>query len=158
MTKKSPYQQAMDCALRRLNSKEHSSTELARFLINKEIDLDIIEKVIHELKQSQLVNDDRYAKLFTRYQVNRGKGPNLIRLKLKQKGIEVTSSQAKQLIEEVSETNELEMAKQIVSRRYPKAKTSKLEANKAFQALVRRGFSFSVAREVIFSDSLGDDF
>ena len=50
---------------------------------------------------------------------------------------------------ELTQTTELDAAREIVGRRYPDSGKDKKEAQRAFQALVRRGFSFQVAREAL---------
>jgi regulatory protein len=136
-------------ALNRMNRRECSSQDIYQFLIRKGIPSEIATQVVQDFKKNQFINDERFAKMLTRQQVARSKGPNYIRQKLRDKGIQLKPDQMNDLIEEVSETTELELARQLVLRKYPRAHLDRLEANRAFQALIRRGFSYSIAREAL---------
>ena len=140
---------ARNLALRRLGSREYSSGEMLQFLKRKGVDERVAAEVVQGLVESQLISDDRYAKMMTRYQAGRGKGPAYIRMKLHQKGIKAQMSTVKGLVGETTGETELDLAKRVVETRYPRALTDKDEAARAYQALVRRGFSFEVARAAI---------
>lgn len=156
MTEENLESQARQYALNRLNRRECSSQDMLQFLIRKRIPSEIASQVVQELQRNQYINDDRFAKMLTRQQVQRSKGPNYIRHKLKEKGIQLPPEQLNQLIQDVSETTELELARQVVLRKYPRAHLDRAEFNRAFQALIRRGFSFSVAKDAIKSAAESD--
>ena len=163
-------------ANRRLGLREHSRQELERWLrgrfrkspIAAEAQAIIVE-VAARLEADGFLSDDRYAKMMTRHHMMRGKGPTFIRMKLMEKGIRADITQIRawmndggatgaeplnvdgnEEIEEVSpEAAEIETARRVIERRYPTARTDKKAAARAFQTLMRRGFSSSVARKAL---------
>ncbi len=164
-------------AVRRLGLREHSRQELERWLKNRfrkspvasEVK-EIIVEVVAQLETDGRLSDDRYSKMMTRHQMMRGKGPTYIRMKLLEKGIRADVSQIRAWMNEggasgaeslnaagdaddapeVSpEAAEIETARRVVERRYPDAKTDRKAAARAFQTLIRRGFSSSVARKAL---------
>ena len=147
---------AKDHALKRLNRRECSSRDIYLHLTKKGIPSDIASTVVEDLKKLNLINDERFAKLLTREQASRGKGPYVIRQKLKDKGITLDLGQMKILSEEVTNTTELDSAKNLVMRKYPEAWKDKKDTARALQTLLRRGFSYSVAREALSSPATDD--
>lgn len=140
---------ARNLALRRLGSREYSSAEMVRYLRKKGADERVAAEVVQGLVESRLISDERYAQMMTRYQSGRGKGPAYIRMKLRQKGINAEMSAVKGMVGETTGETELDLAKRVVESRYPRALSDKDEAARAYQALVRRGFSFEVARAAV---------
>lgn len=138
---------AYNAAIRRLSTREYSSHELAAYLKRKGFSREDIAEVIAALVSRKFLDDSRYAKAMTRYQVGRGKGPTYIRSKLMQKGVKLEASKVNDLVNEVSEKSQLEVAREIVERKYPNFAADRAIASKAFQALVRRGFGFEIARQ-----------
>src|SRR3954466_11645940 len=53
------------------------------------------------------------------------------------------------LMRDAADTTELAVAKGVVSRRYPRAGEDPAVAKRALQALLRRGFSYEIAREAL---------
>jgi regulatory protein len=142
-------QAARECALKRINRKECSSTDIYRNLIKKGFPVSIVESVIQDLVSESQINDTRFASLLVRQQLRQSKGPHVIRQKLQHQGINLPAHEVSQLVCENSEQSELEMASNWVQRRYPKAHEDQKEKAKAIQSLVRRGFSFSIAYQAV---------
>jgi len=140
---------AREYALRKLDRRECSTQDILRHLTRKGIPPETASEVLSSLTQLNLVSDERYAKLLTREQAARGKGPQVIRQKLREKGIHLDLGQTKALAEAVTQTSELESAKALAARRYPEAWKDKKEMLRALQGLMRRGFSYSIAREAL---------
>ena len=151
---------ARECALRRLDRRECSTQDVIRHLVQKEVPSDIALEVVSHLQTLNLISDERFARLLAREQALRGKGPHVVRQKLREKGIQLDLEKIKTLIEEVSLTDELTAARALLARKYPDAWQDKKQELKALQALVRRGYSFSVAREALASQEHfeSDDF
>jgi SOS response regulatory protein OraA/RecX len=87
--------------------------------------------------------------MLIRQQVNRSNGPRLIRQKLKAQGIDLSGEQLKEIASEVSDRSEVETARAFVERKYPKCWEDKKTAVRASQALLRRGFSYSIIQDVL---------
>lgn len=138
------FKRARQIALRRLERRECSSFDIQRHLVQKGVTSEIAAQVLSHLKELNLISDERFAKMLTREQAARGKGPYYIQQKLKEKGISFDLNQVKSLTEDVTETSELDAAKKLIERKYPQTWKDKQHV---IQGLIRRGFSYSVARE-----------
>ena len=141
---------ARQLALKRLGRRESSRLEMVRYLVGKKVSSETAESVVETLVSDGLIDDMRYARMMIREQMMRGKGPIAIRMKLRVKGVAIEVAQIREWIQEMGGEGELEAARKIVERRYPKAREDRKEASRAFQALLRRGFSAEIAREAIF--------
>ncbi len=142
---------ALELALARLNAREYASGEMKAYLGRKGIPQEIVDETVSELQRQELIDDRRYARIVVRHQALRGKGSRYIQNKLREKGVLMETSEVSRLLQELSPRSELESAMEIVERRYPDFREGQKEANRAFQALIRRGFSFEVARKAVFS-------
>ncbi|MEO5970742.1 MAG: regulatory protein RecX [Bdellovibrionia bacterium] len=153
-----PLTEARQIALRRLDRRECSTGDISQCLKRKKFSSDIITQVVSELVEKKYINNEKYARIVVREQALRGKGPNWIRMKLKEKGISTERESIEVLMKDVAGTSELNVAKAVVSRRYPQAKANPVIAKKAIQALLRRGFSYGIAREALatFDQELKD--
>lgn len=141
--------EARNLALKRLGSREYGAKEMAAYLKRKGVKAEDIETVVADLVSSELINDRRYARVVARSQVNRGKGSIYVMHKLRQKGVKAELSEVKELVSDVSDVSEVEAARQIVERKYPGFTTDRNEAQRAYQALLRRGFTHEIARQVV---------
>jgi regulatory protein len=141
--------EARQTALRRLDRRECSTGDISQCLRLKKFPPEIITQVVLELVDKKYINDDKYSRILVREQALRGKGPNWIRMKLKQKGIVTERGAIETIMKDVVETSELDIARGVVARRYPQVKENPVVAKKAIQALLRRGFSYSVAKEAL---------
>lgn len=146
---KDSYQSGKNYALGRLNRRECSSSDIRKRLILRGIPSDVASQIVSDLAQASLLDDERFSRLLIRQQIRLGKGPRAILQKLKQNGISYASEQIKTLSLEMSEPSEQETARALVERKYPKAWTDRKEASKALQTLLRRGFSYSIAMDVL---------
>lgn len=148
---------AREKALGRLSRRECGSVDLARFLVARGTDPSVAESVVADLVRLGLLDDSRFARMLVRDQLLKGKGPRMIALKLREKGLSFTREQIAEWTAELSETSDLQRALAIVERRYPEAwdrtqsrEELRKEQSRAFQALVRRGFAIEVAQSAVF--------
>lgn len=147
---------AYNAALRRLGIREYSRIEMKSYLEKKGFDAVEVDEVLAALVEKKFLDESRYARAVVRYQFGRGKGPSYIRARLKQKGVDLSTSEMKEILSEVGQKSELEMAREIVSRRYSKC-GDRAQAQKAIQALLRRGFSYDIARQAVSKKALADE-
>lgn len=139
-------------ALGRLGRRECSQKELIDYLHGRKgVDLAEAQAVVARLASEGLVDDLRYARMMIRHQALRGKGPRAIAQVLKQKGVPLPAATIEAICEEVGIAPERETAREWVERRYPKFREDRKVANRAYQALLRRGFNSQVARDTVFS-------
>jgi regulatory protein len=149
MESDSAYSLAYADALRRVSRREHSRLELEKALLRQGHEVSVIRDVLSRLEELRYVDDQRFAQALTRAQGARGKGPAYILQKLKAKGVSLSVEQIRAIVEEREGRSELERAHEIVQRRYARYREDPAIAKRAFDALVRRGFSFEVARQVL---------
>ncbi len=129
--------------------REHSRTELRAYLMRRELPEDVIDEILDDFVSRDYLSDERYAKALVREQSRRGKGPRWIQQKLSQKGVRKEAREITEISEAASGESLLEQAIAIVDRRYPGWCDDPKEAQRAYSALVRRGFSFDVARDAL---------
>ncbi|HLE01285.1 MAG TPA: regulatory protein RecX [Bdellovibrionota bacterium] len=143
--------------LKRLAVRDHSVAEIRAFLARNGFNETLIENVILELRTEGLLDDQRFARALSASCVARGKGPAYILAKLRQKGVSVSSHDAKQLFREVmSEGEEMELARKIIARKYPEANRSMKIYRRAHQALLRNGFSTDLIRKALGAPPLSE--
>ena len=118
----------------------------------EEIPESVIESLVNNLKNKGLLNDEEFAKAWVESRRrSKSKGMNVIKAELYQKGI------AREIMEEVLSDKETEgqseedLAKQALEKKinvWRNLEEMKLK-KKAVEFLVRRGFEYSVAKEVV---------
>ena len=143
-------------AFNRLSRRECSSKDIYTHLVRKGASPETANAVVSELVEKELISDERFAKMLIRHLSSGGKGPSVIRQKLKEKGISMDLPKVRELTQDLTATSELDAAKKIAERRYPKAiadpgqsAVDPKEKNRAIQGLLRRGYSYSVAKDAL---------
>lgn len=141
------FEKAKNAAIRKISRREHSSGDVLAHLIEKGYGEALSAEVVAHLIEKNWLNDQRFAEVLVRYQASRGKGPSYIRNKLREKKLQMNDEEILSIVAKASGKTEVERAKEIVERRYPGYREDFKIAQKAFAALVRRGFSFEIARQ-----------
>jgi len=153
MTLDSPEKQAFRLALKLLACKETSRLDMKKYLHKKGVSTEVIEYVIDRLISEKILDDQRYTRALTRTLGLQGKGPLHLVKKLRKKGIQIPVRQAKELLkEELEEWDEVALARKIVERRYPESSQNTKIYRRAFQALLRRGFSTEAIKRCLEKD------
>jgi regulatory protein len=140
-------------ALRRIAIREYGAGELKSYLIRKGATAQQAEEVVSQLVADNRIDDRRYARVIARHQAFRDKGPAYVLAKLRQKGLKLSMQEVQSLYEESlphSRETELEMAQEVLERRYPHAFESQAEKKRAYEGLLRRGFSRDVVSKCLF--------
>lgn len=145
-------------AVHYLSFRMRTEKEIEVYLKEKEIEPFVIKEIIVKLKEQSYLNDAEFAVAYVRTQVQTTlKGRQVISQELVEKGV------AKNTIEdaliEYSEEEELEHAVKLVHKYSPKYKNDafKIMIQKVEQALMRKGFSFSVIKVAIEEAALAED-
>ncbi|MEW6056252.1 MAG: regulatory protein RecX [Bdellovibrionota bacterium] len=141
--------EAQNLAYARLARREHSRLELYDYLKNKGVESSLARSLLDGFVEKGWINDERYAELLIRSEVRKGKGAHHIQRKLKAKGISLDLAEIKRLSGEEDIETEVTRAQEIVERRYSEVAQDVAARRRAYQALLRRGFSFEVARQAI---------
>jgi regulatory protein len=157
-------------ALRYLNIRFRSEKEIRDYLRKKlfkkgqdeKIKEDIeqlIDLIIHKLKQQKFLNDEEFAKMWIRSRTDfKPKGERLIRLELRQKGINkeiidkaFQAFDVAQLDNNEEKRDELSLAKAILEKKRKKFEPMERQErfNKAGNLLARRGFDLDEIKAAI---------
>lgn len=129
------YNKALDIISRR----EHSAKEVTSKLLKKFNEPDLIAATLSRLKDNNLVNDERYAEMYTQIRKRKGFGPKRIKYELSSKGIDDSLSSI--IIED--EGGWQEAAKNAFNKKFKKGIALEYK-DKAKQKnfLQNRGFTF----------------
>ncbi len=138
---------AYDRALNYLSYRARSEREIRTYLRRKDVSDDVAEEIVARLRRVGLVDDAAFASLWVRNrQATSPRGERALRQELWQKGI------ARDVVDEA--LTDLDETGQALEAARPRAqRLAGLEAvefrKKLTDFLLRRGFSYSVARGVV---------
>ena len=153
-----------EISLKRLARRERSLSEMRTYLASKlgsdEEDpgsSELIEQVLQKLVSLRYLDEERMANALIREQRLQSRGPRSAWLKLKSKGIAGWSLERVELawrsgdVISINSENEVETARRWALRRYRGlfSGDNRKERQRALAALVRRGYSFSIARQAL---------
>lgn len=139
---------ANNVALRFLGYRQRAEKEIRDRLYKDDFDEDIIENTLDYLRRNQLLNDLEFAKSFMKDKINLSNhGPQKIRYELYQKGID------KEIIDQVLEMDDSEYDRclEAAEKKVTSYRKDDYQARyrKLSGFLQRRGFSFSVIKDVL---------
>lgn len=143
---------AKEIALNYLSYRARSEKEIKDKLKKKEFPETITDEVLSDLKRLNLVDDFEFACLWIKDRLeHKPKGERVLKLELFKKGIK------KEIMEKAlrefypPKTEEVEIAKGLVKKREKRYKNldKRVAQKRIFDFLLRRGFSYDVAREAL---------
>lgn len=135
-------------ALEFLSYRPRSEKEVRDKLKKKQVEFQIIEKIIAKLKEKKFINDEEFARMFLENRLRfKPRSTRLIKLELKQKGIDPEIINNLQLAVD----NDLESAKKLVEKRIERVRN--LPKQEIYQKLGRylasKGFSWDTIKKAI---------
>ena len=135
-------------ALEFLSYRQRSEKEVRDKLKTKNVEPEIIDKIIAKLKEKKFINDQEFARMFSESRLRfKPRSMRLIKLELKQKGIDSETVDDLQLTND----NDLESAKKLVEKRIERLKT--LPKQEIYQKLGRylasKGFNWDTIKKAI---------
>jgi regulatory protein len=136
---------AYNLAIHYLARRMRSEKEIRDYLAQKEKEEPVINEVIHKLLSYKYINDEEYALAYVRTQINTSdKGPDVIRMELKERGISETFS----LLALAQFPQELQVEKAIkiyekANQKYAKD-SQRIIHQKAENLLLRKGYPFDI--------------
>jgi regulatory protein len=136
---------AYNLAVHYLARRMRSEKEIKDYLVKKEMEEPIINEVLHRLTAQKYINDEEYAFSYVRTQLNTtDKGPDLIKLELKEKGIQDGIRQ--RALTEYPMEEQVEKATKISEKFFLKNSrdSQRIVKQKAEQLLLRKGYPFDV--------------
>lgn len=125
-----------------LARREHSRAELARKLAPDAESAALLEALLDELQAKRQLCDVRYAEQRAHI-LARKYGAARIRQDLKAKGV------GEEIAQRVLGEGDLEKARAILARKYPKPAVTQQERAQRARFLQGRGFSFDVIRQAL---------
>lgn len=137
--------------LRRQSVRDHSRQELEKKLKTMGYRASCIEAALDKAVGFNFVSDTRAYQMLEREALRLRRGPRWLDLKLKQRGLSKWKGETPDLVEEPllrTEEHWLEIQRD-VRRRYPDFEKSPKDKKKAFDFLLRRGFTFEQAKYVL---------
>jgi regulatory protein len=151
MTELTPDEKAYEAALTFLDFSARSRKELEERLARKKFPAASVEYAVKKLEELGLVNDEKYARETAELLRQRGKGPELIRMELKRKGIhQETVSEIMSGMKESSEDT-LGPVRALAAKKLKQM--SKLPPEAAARRLTgflaRRGYSPDTVRQIL---------
>ncbi|MSR76923.1 MAG: hypothetical protein EXS63_01665 [Candidatus Omnitrophica bacterium] len=146
----SQKKQAMITSLRLLTATSKSRTELSTRLRDKGYAEEIIQETLTELEKQGVLNDRSFAEnLKSRLTVSKPSGARKIEFEMKRHGVPAKIRQ--EIMEELNPEEEKERARELGSARWKRFSSLPGDKRKKriFDFLVRRGFSFQIAKDLI---------
>ncbi len=145
-----PVEYARTVVLRRLSAAARTRHELADDLVQRGVPSEAIDQVLDRFIEVGLIDDAEFARLWVESRRrSRGTGPRVLRLELREKGVDP------EIIESVVEAIDVE-EQRIDARRVVDAKLRSLarfedavQVRRLVNLLVRRGYSPTMAYDVV---------
>jgi regulatory protein len=154
------FEKYLNKALHFLSFRPRSEKEVRDSLIKKKAPQEIVERIINSLKEQKFINDEEFARWFIENRLRfRPKSLRIIKLELKQKGIEMDVIDS--VILEIQnndvadvKVNDLDSAKRLVTKRIDKYKgqDKQIIYQKLGAYLARRGFNWDTIKKSIDSE------
>jgi regulatory protein len=153
------FETAYEKALRFLEPRPRSATEVKQRLLKKQIAVDAIDRVIIRLSEAGLLDDAAFAKYWVESREQfKPRAPRALRFELKRKGL--SNADITQAIGEVDESDSAYRAGVERAKRWRNLERREfLEKLTAF--LIRRGFAYGVAKEAVvrlWTESRAEEF
>ncbi len=133
-------------AIRLLTVHDRSEQELRGRLAAQGISASVIDATVGRLHELHYLDDRRFARGVAESAVRRGHGSDWVRAQLVAKGV------AEALIDEALQnafTDETELARQALARRYPKAPRAVADRARAARFLLRQGYPEDVVYAIL---------
>ena len=132
-------------ALYHLSFKQRTAKEVKDYLIQHDIQPEIISQVLDALKKDNWINDRKYANSFIQSNLLTGdKGAFVLKQKLSQKGISNTIIEEELRQFDFAEVTE-RVAEKLLKKYHGKLPSKALQ-DKILQSLINKGFSYSQAK------------
>jgi len=142
-------------AMNLLALREHSAKELKEKLGRKFECTALIEEAIASLTEQSLQSDERFAQAFVAMRQRQGKGPLIIKMELREKG--VTSELIARFVDD-SDTLWFELARDVWSKKFRSTlPVDSRERAKQMRFLQSRGFS-SRHIQAVFAATTSEDW
>ncbi len=129
-----------------LARREHSYYELREKLLHKFNDAKCVDAALEWVSELGYLDDARFAGMFVRSSVSKGRGPERITRELQQKGV------AAHIVEDAlaeCDVNWLTLAEEVLRRKFPVPAQEYKDKAKQMRYLQYRGFTMSQIYELV---------
>lgn len=145
-------QKILEKVFKFLSYRPRSQKETRDYLAKKKIDLQESESIIQELTRNKYLDDEEFTRWWIEQRISfRPRGLRLLKIELKQKGI--NNELIDKMIYDLRFKNydELELAKKLIEKRLERYQNLPLEEKKQKLAafLARRGFDWETIKETV---------
>ena len=132
-----PPRSALQQAVGLLSRREHSQKELARKLRERGVESSEIDAALERLADTGLQDQQRFADSLVRQRIAAGYGPHYLRAQLATHGLEEATIDAAIA---AADPDWPELARELITRRFPDGLTDPGDRRRAAALLQRRGF------------------
>ena len=135
---------AVSCLARRACSKE----EIRRVLLRNHYNSEVTELILYKLEKGGFLDDSEFCSQWIHYRSSGKYGINRIRQELRSKGVD--EQIVSEALDSISSDDQLEQATEMARKKRQLIKTnsdSYKTKGKIIQSLVRRGFSWDIAKK-----------
>jgi regulatory protein len=149
-------QHALDLAFRYLGRRDRTVLEMRRYLEGKRIEPSAIEEALAHLEHEGYLDDARFARQFAEDKRLLDEwGADRIERRLLTLG--VPSRLVREAVEARDRGGELDAARALLQRRFPRLADDPRERQRAFGVLARKGYDPELAWDAIRAHAGGDD-
>ena len=141
------YPDALNAAVAMLARRACSRKEIRDKLLSRGWCDETADMVLVKLDQHNLLNDQDFSNQWTRYRTAGNYGKNRIYMELRRKGIDEETARA--ALGSIQEDDQIEAASRLAMKaasRHKPDENIRRTRNRVIQSLVRRGFSWDIAR------------
>lgn len=149
---------AYNLAIHYLARRMRTEKEIKDYLLQKEMEEPVINEVLHKLADQKYINDEEFAFSYVRTQKNTSdKGPDVINIELKEKGINHDVIQ--RALEEYPQAEQIEKATKLCEKFFLKntKDSERILRQKAEHMLLRKGYPFAVIHIAIMEAEVDKD-
>ena len=144
------YKPCLEYAVTLLTARAYAEKELAEKLLRAGYHRKTAEIVLYKLQKSHILDDADYAKTYARNRSENRVGSFRIAQELRRKGVDPDTIQ--DALSEMDEDAQLEQATELAVRQLKQIRTDedpRKTVQKLVSKLVRRGYSFELARKAV---------
>ncbi len=153
-TREQRFDHALAVALRYLNHRDRTVHEVRGRLERAAIEEPIAGEVIETLVEQQLLDDARFARLFTQDKRTLERwGGDRIERALRARGID--AALAREALADEAPESELDRALELLRRRFPSPPSDRRERDRALGVLMRKGYDSELALDALAAHARG---
>lgn len=150
------YARSWNYALWLLSERMYTGKQIRDKLVGKEVEPDILERVMSKLVASKFVDDEVYAQAYVRSRQSQ-KGPIALRQELFRKGVD--QALVAKTLDSLDDESQLDTASSLLQKNKWRLNKDDPRKNyaKAYAFLARRGFGSDIVKKAITTSGVLDE-